>query len=215
MANVVLAVRALGWDIALDFDGEPDLVARVTAVRSEPPGERELELYRSIVAPDVVSRGHGGAEELRRLTATSHFRIARLQPIGGVALASILHDASRQLDGDRRCAAELIPWQRQLVPEGPRTRRNAIGAMADRLAAQPMFAVVTDSDTRADHVLAGAALEIAVLAAPGHGFLPHPVVRPMHLRDTRLRLMDGFALDGYPQALLGLTPAELNPWSQK
>lgn len=214
LANVVLAVRALGWDIALDLDGESDLVARVTAGRSEPPCKRELALYRSIAAPDVVRRGHGGPEELRRLMAVSHFRTARLEPVGGVAFASILHDASRQLDGDRRCAAELIPWQRQFVPAAPMNRRQAVRAMADRLAVRPMFVVVTEGDTRPDHVLAGAVLEVAMLAAPGLGFLPHPVVRPMHLRDTRLRLADDFALGGYPQALLGLTPAELNPWSQ-
>jgi hypothetical protein len=77
-----------------------------------------------------------------------------------------------------------------------------------------MFVVVTDSDTRADHVLAGMVMQVAVLAAPGLGFLPHPVVRPMHLPETRLRLMNDFALNGFPQALLGVTPAELNPWSQ-
>ncbi|GAA3434938.1 hypothetical protein [Kutzneria kofuensis] len=209
LANVVLAVRALGWDIAVDLDGRPDLIARITAVRSEPPSKRELELYRAISAPDVVNRGHGGAEELHRLMAISHFRTARLEPVGGVAFAAILHDASRQLDGDRRCAAELVPWRRQLVPTqrtpGPMTRRQSIRGLADRLATRPMLAVVTDSDTRADHVLAGAVLQIAMLAAPGLGFIPHPVVRPMHLPDTRRRLMNDFALSGIPQALLGLT----------
>lgn len=214
LANLVLAVRALGWDISLGMGGEPDLIARITAVRSEPPCQRELDLYRAISAPDVVNRGHGGPTELRRLTAISRFRSARLEPVGGVAFASVLHDASRQLDGDRRCAAELVPWQRQFVPAGPVLRRNAIGAMADKLALQPMFAVVTDGDTRTDHVLAGAAMQVAMLAAPELGFVPHPVVRPMHLRETRLRLMHDFAFSGFPQALLGLIPAELNPWSQ-
>jgi hypothetical protein len=215
-----LAVRALGWDIAVSLDGEPDLVARVTAVLSEPPCERELDLYRAITAPDGVGRGHGGTEELHRLRAISHFRTARLEPVGGVAFAAILHDARRQLDGDRRCAAELIPWlpQPELVPTqrpaGPATRRETVLSLAGRLSARPMFAVVTDSDTRADHMLAGAVMQIAMLAAPGLGFIPHPVVRPMHLDDTRLRLMNGFALNGFPQALLGVTPAELNPWSQ-
>ncbi|QUQ64049.1 hypothetical protein [Kutzneria sp. CA-103260] len=214
LANVVLAVRALGWDITLEVEAGADLVGRVTAVRSEPPCPRELELYRSIAAPDVMRRGHGGAEELHRLTAISHFRTARLEPVGGVPFAAILHDASRQLDGDRRCAAELAPWQRQLALTGPTARRSAIAAMADRLAVRPMLAVVTDSDVRSDHVLAGAVIQVAMLAAPGLGFIPHAVVRPMHLRDTRLRLMNAFAFSGFPQALLGLTPAELNPWSQ-
>ena len=220
LVNVVLAVRALGWDVTVGMhDGhrEPDLIARVTAAASDPPSPFELALYRSITAPDVMNRGHGGADELSQLVAISRFRTARLEPVGGIAFAAILHDASRQLDGDRRCAAEPIPWQRPLVPTyatPPMTRRQTIGSMADRLAVQPMFAVVTDSDTRADHVLAGAVMQIAMLAAPGLGFLPHPVVRPMHLPDTRLRLMDDFAFTGFPQALLGLTPAELNPWSQ-
>lgn len=214
LANVVLAVRAHGWQTAIDVGTEPGLAARVTAVRFEPPAGRDLELYRSIAAPDVVRRGHGGSEELHQLTEISRFRTAHLAPVGGVAFAALLHDVSRQLDGDRRCAAELIPWQPHLVPSGPMPRRTAIGALADRLAVRPMFVVVTDGDTNADHVIAGAAMQIAMLAAPGLGFVPHPVVRPMHLRETRLRLMNDFALDGFPQALLGLTPAELNPWSQ-
>jgi len=223
LANIVLAVRALGWDTLVGLGGglsEPNLVARVTAVRSDPPSDCELQLYRSISAPDVVTRGHGGPRELRRLMAVSGFQTARLEPVGGVAFAAILHDASRQLDGDRRCAAELIPWmsQREFVPTrhsaGPVTRREAVRSLAARISARPMFAVVTDSDTRADHVLAGTVMQVALLAAPGLGFLPHPVVRPMHLRDTRLRLMNDFALNGFPQALLGVTPAELNPWSQ-
>lgn len=222
LANVVLAVRTLGWDTRVQLDGghrEPDLAARVRAVKSDPPSECELALYRAISEPDVVNRGHGGVAELARLLVASRFRTARLQPVGGVAFAAILHDASRQLDGDRRCAAELIPWlaKPQLVPAqrpvGPATRREALRSLADRLGTRPMFAVVTDTDTRADHVLAGTVMQIAMLAAPGLGFLPHPVVRPMHLRDTRLRLMNDFAFDGFPQALLGLTPAELNPWS--
>jgi hypothetical protein len=217
LVNVVLAVRALGWDVAVGLDGgrrEPDLVARITAGRSEPASACELDLYRSISAPDVTHRGHGGTEELGRLIGISRFQTARLEPVGGVAFAAILHDASRQLDGDRRCAAELIPWQRQFVPAAPATRRELIRALTDRLATQPMFAVVTDTDTRANHVLAGAVMQVAMLAAPGLGFIPHPIVRPMHLRDTRLRLMNDFAFSGFPQALLGLTPAELNPWSQ-
>jgi hypothetical protein len=222
LANIVLAVRALNWDIIVGMAGhsEPDLVARVTAVRSAPPCKRELDLYRSISSVDVVGRGHGGSADIRRLLAVSRFPTARLEPVGGVAFASILHDASRQLDGDRRCTAELIPWlsQPQCVPmhhpAGPATRRQAVRALADRIGTRPMFAVVTDSDTRTDHVLAGMVMQVAMLAAPGLGFLPHPVVRPMHLRDTRLRLMNDFALNGFPQALLGVTPAELNPWSQ-
>ncbi|HTI25653.1 MAG TPA: hypothetical protein VL652_31985 [Kutzneria sp.] len=214
LANVMLAVRAHGWQTAIDVESEPGLAARVTTVRFEPPDGQDLDLYRSIAAPDVVRRGHGGSEELHRLTEISRFRTARLSPVGGVAFAALLHDVSRQLDGDRRCAAELIPWQPHFVPSGPMPRRTAIGALADRLAVRPMFVVVTDSDTTADHVIAGAAMQIAMLAAPGLGFVPHPVVRPMHLRETRLRLMNDFALDGFPQALLGLTPAELNPWSQ-
>jgi hypothetical protein len=221
LANIVLAVRALGWDVRVGVEGgsgEPDLAARVMAVKSGPPSDCELALYRSISAPDVVNRGRGGQDELRRLISVSHFRTARLEPVGGVAFAAILHDASRQLDGDRRFAAELSPWQRQLVPAqrvcGPTTRRQAVRDLTARLSARPMLAVVTDSDTRADHLLAGVAMQVAMLAAPGLGFLSHPVVRPMHLGDTRLRLMNDFALGGYPQALLGLTPAELNPWSQ-
>lgn len=223
LVNVVLAVRALGWDVAVGLDGgrrEPDLVARIMAGRSDPASACELELYRSISAPDVVRRGHGGVEELHRLVGISRFRTARLEHVGGVAFAAILHDATRQLDGDRRCAAELIPWrwQPQFVPaqrtSEPTTRRQAIRNLADRIATQPMFAIVTDTDTRADRVIAGAVMQVAMLAAPGEGFIAHPVVRPMHLRDTRLRLMDAFELGGFPQALLGLTPAELNPWSQ-
>ena len=223
LTNVVLAVRALGWEVTVRMDGghrQPDLVARVTAVRSDPPGQRELGLYRSISSLDVIGRGHGGSADMRRLLAISRFRTARLEPVGGVAFASILHEASRQLDGDRRCAAELIPWlsQPQCVPTqhqaGPATRRQAVRELAARLSARPMFAVVTDSDTRADHVLAGTVMQVAMLAAPGLGFIPHPVVRPMHLRDMRLRLMNDFALNGFPQALLGVTPAELNAWSQ-
>jgi hypothetical protein len=221
LANAVLAVRALGWDVTVGIDGghsDPDLAARVRAVRSAPPGQRELELYRAIGGPDVVNRGHGGDAELCLLMAISRFRTVRLEPVGGVAFAAVLHDACRQLDGDRRCAAELAPWQRQFVPAqrsaGPMTRREAIRGLADRLATRPMFVIVTDGDTRADHVLAGTVLQIAMLAAPGLGFLPHPVVRPMHLPDTRLRLMNDFAFSGFPQALLGLTPVELNPWSK-
>ncbi len=223
LANVVLAVRALGWEVAVCLDGdhrEADLVARVTAVRSQPPTKRELGLYRDISALDVAGRGRGGPADLRRLLTVSRFRTARLEPVGGVAFAAILYDASRQLDGDRRCAAELIPWlsNPQFVPAqrpaGPATRREAVRSLAARLGMQPMFTVVTDSDSRADHVLAGTVMQIAMLAAPGLGFIPHPVARPMHLRDTRLRLMNDFALNGFPQALLGLTPAGLNPWSQ-
>lgn len=227
LANAVVTVRALGWDTTIHVKGndpELDLVARVTTSDRKPPSSQETLLYGQIRGADVVNRGRGEPADLRRLADTSYFPGVRLELISdrprAAALGCLLLDVSRRLDGDHRSARELAPWfaarVHSTVLAGGRAAStttepyiDAVCAIAAQLITQPMFAVVTDGDERADHVLAGAATQIGCLAGTHLGFATHPVVRLMHLPDVRRRLMDELGLTGFPQALLGVTPTAM------
>ncbi|AHH97528.1 hypothetical protein GCM10010174_07530 [Kutzneria viridogrisea] len=189
LAELVCALQGMGFQAEIEFDPDPlrsDLVARVVPHRVTSPA-----------LPDCL-------------------RTARLELVTDqqqtASLARLLLDVSRQLDGDRRCAAEIAPWHKPsvqaLVPA--RTRRlvppydDAVRAVAARLFAHPMIIVVTDGDDRRDHVLAGAAMGLAERQVRQQGVRLRPVIRPMHLREIRLRLMAELRLDGVPQAMFGV-----------
>ncbi|AHH96944.1 hypothetical protein GCM10010174_73980 [Kutzneria viridogrisea] len=195
LVAVVHAVRELGWQVEVDLDQDP-------------------------AAPDLVAAVVPTEHRVSPLSVPPCLREARLELINDrgrvAALAAVLLDASRRLDGDHLCARELAPWLTQATRARvtvPAHRHvtvepypDAVCAIAANLLARPMVIAVTDGDDRRDHVLAGAAMQLAAEDLRQWGMSLHPVVRPMHLRDLRLRLMTELGLGGFPQALLGLSP---------
>ena len=224
LANAMLAVRELGWEAKLEVEEDyqtPDRIAGIITSRPRKPTNQDSMLYEQIHHPEVIK--HGNNAKLRQLINTVYIPGTRLELISdrsrAAALASILMDTSRRLDGDRRCADELAPWllpsrvHSAVVTAGsvPITNlepyQDAICAIAARFSAHPMVAVLTEGNQRSDQICAGAALQIACLTGTRLGFTTHPITCPTHLPEMQSRLMNDLKLTWVPQVLLGLESA--------
>ncbi|GAA0617487.1 hypothetical protein GCM10010174_39350 [Kutzneria viridogrisea] len=233
LANLFLAVRSLGWRATMEIAGdgmEPDLVAVVRAVARAEPTAAELWLHRRVERMDPYwaepSPWPGEATALDRLLASNwcpgtDLRLLSDRSEVAAAARLVLH-AGRRLDGDRWCADELRPWltpQPSTLSPVPTTEQrpvatlvepyaDAVCAIAARLVSGPVLLVCTRGDTPRDHVLAGAAVQNARLAAAALGLWVRPVSRLIRLDEVRAGLAEQLGVDGYVHALLrvGLPP---------
>lgn len=225
LANLFLAVRRLGWRATIELAGDgmaPDLVATVRAISRAEPTEREWLLHEQVerMAPYWAEPRpwRGEPTAVARLIAANWCSGTELRLLDdrsdAIAVARLMLHAGRRLDGDQWCADELEPWlasQPVSVPQGSQVATmtepyaDTVCAIAARLVAGPVLMVCTAGDSARDHVLAGAAVQNARLAAAAFGLSIRPVTRPNRLAEVR----DGLAeRHGYVHALLrvGLPP---------
>jgi hypothetical protein len=226
LANLELAIRALGWDAAVTLfpDGlHPDLVARVAAVgRTEATG-LEVEQYsaifrrRSYRAPFSRHRiPPRNLDSLVGAAATPGVETMVLQHRHqATALADLLGYAAEVLREDRAYQRELTAWTAQfpqplqdvstlpwagLVRGGTRLPDSV--TLTERLLAEDLFIVCTEHDARRDHLLAGLALQRIWLTAITQGLVGSVLTQPLHLPEVRAGLTERLELPGYPQAVL-------------
>lgn len=235
LANLELAVRALGWDAQTALFPQPgrgDLVAQVRASGRAAVTELTSARYSAIF------RRHSHREpfRLRRVP------VRRLRALTGAAsepgvqarlidprtetapLADLLEYAAEVLKDDRAYQRELTAWlslppgaaERTSLPWAGLVRRGTRVpdriTFASRLAQEGLLVVLTPDDTRRDHLHAGAAAQRIWLDAVAGGLVASVVTQPLHLPEVRAGLIEQLGLAGYPQLILRVGyPAEAVP----
>ncbi|WP_051399967.1 Acg family FMN-binding oxidoreductase [Haloechinothrix halophila] len=219
------------FDVELYPERRRDLIARLTITARQPVTETELASYwsmfrrRSYRKPfvaelvtdaeitEVVNAGEGEGVRLRRV-----------EPNECRPLASLLCYAADMLRADKGYQRELDAWTSRyarytgaadgvsrarpqdtlpwagLVSRG--TRLPDVPTLARRLAAETLFIVVSDTDTVADHVRAGEAMQRAWLTSVSDGLAGAVLTQALHLSEVRSGMVDRLGLAGYPQVLL-------------
>jgi nitroreductase len=226
LANLELAVRALGWDAAVTLfpDGlRPELVARVAADGRAEPAGLAVEQYsaifrrRSYRAPFSLHRiPQQAVDTLASAAATPGVETMILQHRHqATVLADLLGYAAEVLRDDRAYQRELTAWTAQfpepledvstlpwagLVRGGTHLPDNI--TLTERLLAEGVLIVLTEEDGRRDHLLAGLALQRIWLTAITQGLVGSVLTQPLHLPEVRAGLIERLELPGYPQAVL-------------
>jgi hypothetical protein len=200
---------------------QPDLLASIKAGRRQQPDPVELARYDAITRLGKVDRPHPGHVDPAvsdQLTASTWCAGTELKPLScprhAAVLAQLIVRWIEQGQGSRRDALELAPWTgpvtQQTGPLAAGEHPTRCSAIAARIAADQVFAVLTGADDRHDHLMAGATVQSACLAAHAAGFVAQPVVGLLRLPEVRATLLERLDLTGFPQALLRVGPSRVS-----
>jgi nitroreductase len=231
LTNLELAMRHLGWETDTTLFPDPghgDQVATVSAVRRRQPTETERERYDAITQRRSQRFAFDGEPlsvgEIRLIEhALLGHRVGVRRVAGkdeaGVIAGLVEHAATvlrhdhgylrelRSLTVDRGSARVGIPPDRighglfgGLVHRGDRVPDHDV--LTSRIASECVLIVETVDDTKWDHVLAGAAIQRAWLAATHLGLAASLLTQPLQLAEVRAGLSEQLRLPGFPAALL-------------
>ena len=229
LTDLELAVRSLGRECALEVFDDGDVVATATIGGRRPAGAQEMALYRAIDrrrshrhpfrhgrVPDSGWAALIAAAEGKGVRAFVPGRLDKLAEMFGFA--------TRVFREDRGYQRELEMWTAHTagmyatgdgVPEDalsdealpvaglvrPDTPVPDDARLATRLAAENLLIFCTDTDTRFDHLAAGAALQRVWLTATAKFLVGSVLTQPLHLTGFRERLAETQDLPGVPQAI--------------
>ncbi|MFB9907618.1 Acg family FMN-binding oxidoreductase [Allokutzneria oryzae] len=231
LANLRLAVRKLGWRSSVSLLGDPlmpDWVGTVTATGRLPTSSTEHAMFAAIPrrrSYRLPFTGEPVSEyALRAIVAEAGDEGVGTHLINGTdqvhAVAGLVEHATNVFRLNRYYQRELLGWithrgTRRVHPAlpqdlvGPRSRLSRLGApapdrevIAEHIAKESVLVVFTENDGRREHLLAGAALERAWLAATALGLAASVVTQPLHLAEVRGGLAGWLELPGRPHALL-------------
>jgi hypothetical protein len=226
VANLELAVRALGWDAAVTLfpaGAYPDLVARIVAAGPKDATSVEIEQYsavfrrRSYRAPFSLHHvPRSLLDSLGEVAAAPGTEVRSVhRQADSAALAELLRHAAKVLRDDRVYQRELTAWTAQfpepfqepstlswtgLVRGGTRLPDDI--TLTERLLTEGLLVVCTDGDSRRDHLLAGLAMERIWLTALTQGLVGSALTQPLHVPEVRARLAERLGLPGHPQVIL-------------
>ncbi|MEV4050012.1 nitroreductase family protein [Amycolatopsis sp. NPDC049688] len=229
LTNLELAVRALGRDCHTGLRSGGDVVATVTIGRPRATSTRDYLLYQAIgrrrshrhrfIHNRVPTAAHRALVAAGETTGVHVVVPGRLDK-----LAELLGFAARVLRDDRAYQRELAVWTAHThgwAAAGDGIAGDALGpepvpfagivrpgtpipddaVLADRLAAENLLIFCTGTDTRLDHLAAGAALQRVWLTAASKELAGSVITQPLHLTGLRARLVSELALPGAPQAI--------------
>ncbi|HEX5407300.1 MAG TPA: hypothetical protein VFX16_33930 [Pseudonocardiaceae bacterium] len=225
LTNLVVAVRAQGLtaQVALLPDPDrPELVARVTASGVAPPTGIDLAQHAAI----DHRHSHRAPFSVRGLTWLDREALVSAASGNGVTahvirrqetfpLADLLDYAGLAFRDDPGYQRELAAW----LPVFPHPFRTASTlpwsglvhndthvpdryVLAERLRHECLLVVLTATDTRRDHLLAGMALQRSWLTAVSRGLVASVVTQPWQLPEVRDSLSLLLGRRGFPQAML-------------
>lgn len=223
LANLELAVGALGWDAAVSLfpdPAHPDLVATIRATGCRETVAAEVERYAAIFrrhsyrepfSLHPISRGTlrslaAGATEpgVRARVIDPRTECATLAELFGYAAQVYRHDRAYQRELSLWSVAEpgtTVPWGGLVRAD---THVPDSVTLTERLMREGILVLVTPGDTRHDHLLAGAAMQQTWLAAVARGLVASALTQPLHLHEVRAGLIERLQLAGYPQLFLRL-----------
>lgn len=231
LANLELAVRALGWaaDTRLFPDsGHPDLVAVVGTAGRKETTAAEVECYAAIFRRHSHRRpfnlhpvSRGTLRGLAGVVNEPGVQARVIDPRTECAtLAELLDYAAGALRDDRGYQRELSSWSTgpagTTLPWGGLVRADThvpdTVTLTERLMREGILVLLTPDDTRRDHLLAGVAMQQIWLSAITRGMVASVLTQPLHLHEVRSALIERLGLAGYPQLFLRLGhPATAGP----
>jgi len=220
LANLVLAVRVLGWATEVEIPAEHGrLVAAVTASGREPPSERELHEYAAIprrrsyrrpfaeipvassMLPAIVGRLPHGIE-CRVLRTGEEGVLAALFERASRTSTECHAGVRRELEdwiGDRSPGTTGRPWAGIIGRKSSDAR-----SFARRLAAETIVIFCAEDDGRAARVRAGAAMQRSWLAAVDGGLVASVLTRLPSEESLRAWMAAEMTLPGRPLSVMRL-----------
>ncbi|MEV5537187.1 nitroreductase family protein [Saccharopolyspora shandongensis] len=228
LANLVLAIRGLGWAAEAATRLAGDLVtATATGTHRSRPADAENRRRRAL----TDRRSHRHAFDRRELPEGTRDVLLEALAAPGVtgrwiagadealAVARLLDYAARVFRGDAEYQRELALW---ITPRGRGVRPEAFGTgglaavglttsrtrlpdeslLAARIQREAVLVVATSADTPQDHVRAGAAMEQAWLEAASRNLAASVMTQPLHLEEVRTGLAQHLGLTAVPQVLM-------------
>lgn len=227
LTTVVVALRAQGRATRVELlpgKDRPELVAHVTVTGAERPSGADLARHAAI----FHRHSHRKPFSLLGLSWRDRDAVATAAAGDGVTmrtvqrkelfpLADLMAHADLAWRDDRACQRELAAWlprfpqpvrPRSTMPWGGLVRAGTDipdrFTMADRLGRECQMFVMTDADTRRDHLLAGMALQRAWLRAVAKGLVASVITQPWQLEDVRWSLRALLGDRGFPQVMMRL-----------
>ncbi|MFC9550510.1 nitroreductase family protein [Rhodococcus sp. NPDC056960] len=223
VANVELALRALGRQIETDLlpdPRRPELVATVRAVGTTSPSSTDLSLFSAIARrrshreafADIPVPAATVADIVSAAEMTG-VRARLLAPDEANALADVLLYSADLVRHDTRYQRDLFPWTSHWLPHGGHESVDTIHTVVTRgvpdsarLAAaiegETVLVFASDTQESIDLVRTGIAVERAWLTAVdarlGASILSHP----LRVDDSAQRLARRLNLPGHPQLIL-------------
>ncbi|MGW1679638.1 nitroreductase family protein [Saccharopolyspora sp. NPDC002376] len=227
LANLVLAIRGLGWAVEETFGSDAGLViAEVAATERAEPSEVERRRFETV----LDRRSHREAfddpalpENIREalLDAATASGVAGRWISGAdetLAVARLLTYAARVFRDNAAYQRELSSWttsagdvpsngvgERGLAAVGLTTGRTHLpdeSALAARMQREAVLVVGVQVDGQVNQVRAGAAVEQAWLEATGRGLAASVMTQPLHLEEVRSDLAAALGFTGMPQVLM-------------
>jgi hypothetical protein len=231
LANLEVAVRAIGWVAEVDRVDGTDVVATVTGVRRQEPTARERmrheaidrrTSYRRLFAPEPLPDSVRSA--LREISASPSVRARWLSGAEeALELARLLEYAARVRHRDRLYQYELDMWTTGAEAEASAGLRwdalgrrgvSAVGLVTSetrlpdehRLASwiegESILVLSTPADDASHHYRVGEAAERAWLEAVGMDVVASIMTQPLQLAEVRSALIERLELAGVPQVLM-------------
>ncbi|MFK0246057.1 nitroreductase [Amycolatopsis azurea] len=220
LANLVLAVRVLGWAIEVEIPTERGrLVAAVAASGREPPSERELHEYAAIPRRRTYRRPFAEIPVASSMLPAIVGRLPDgigcrvLRPGEEVVLAALFERASRtSTEGDAAVRREIEDWIGDRSPGTTgRPWAGIIGrksrdtqSFARRLAAETLVIFCAEDDGRAGRVRAGTAMQRSWLAAVDGGLVASVLTRLPSEESLRAWMAAEMTLPGRPLSVMRL-----------
>lgn len=225
ITNLIVAIRAQGRAAhvtLLPDRNRPELAARITASETEPPTGRDLAQHIAVYrrhshrAPFSLLGLSWRDRDALTAAASGNGVTARVVGRGeSCQLADLLDYAALAFRDDPAYQRELTAW----LPQFPRPvyagstppwsglvrTDTAIPdryTLADRLRRECLLLLLTNTDTRRDHLLAGMAMQRAWLTAVSRGMVASVLTQPWHLPEVRRTLTDLLGHKGFPQLML-------------
>lgn len=241
LANLVVAVRAIGWAAEVDRVDGNDVVATVTGSRRQGPTARE-RLRHEAIDRRTSYRRLFSSEPLSESVRDSLIETATASPVRArwfsgpeeaLTLARLLEYAARVRHGDRRYQYELGMWT--TGPDAEDTaglRREAFGKegvsavglvtsetrlpdehrLASWIEGESILALSTPADDASSHYRVGEAVERTWLEAVGMDVVASVMTQPLQLSEVRSALIERLDLPGIPQVLMRFGhPASVAP----
>ncbi|WP_410659265.1 nitroreductase [Amycolatopsis sp. lyj-112] len=192
LANLAVAVRALGWNarVSLVFEDQAPLVAVVVADRRLSPSAEDLHGY------SAISRWRSHDTAFSRTPVAPALLSRIIGRVPGDVLCQVVSPGELRPLAVKLEAAGPADWTTSLIPDGL--------ALTGQIGRETLLIISAYTDRRAGQVLVGRAMEFAWLAAIEIG-VAASVLTP----SVRDRLVSEPALPGFPGVIMRLGyPAE-------
>ncbi|GAA2785322.1 hypothetical protein [Saccharopolyspora taberi] len=205
LANLVLAIRSLGWATVVQRDSRPDVVAAVIGahrvertpeeiVRHEAIGRRRCWRQPFLSAP--LSPGIRDALRDAATSSAVHARwVAGEQE--ALALARLLRCTGLDHGDENGYRNELAMWT-----PGPRPGASAEPDLTGSICEESVLVLGTPSDDRRNRLRAGESMQTAWLEATTRGLVASVMTRPLHRTEVRTALRQRLDLPCEPQVVM-------------